>query len=109
LNYKNNGKKIGEEASALKSKQLKEEKEREAGNQEPLIDTDTEHDAQNNEEELVAAKEPQPKVSRNQENEMEPVLDQGPADEEEPITEEEKESANEDPPVKAKPFNLPSG
>ncbi|EFX67717.1 hypothetical protein DAPPUDRAFT_115212 [Daphnia pulex] len=39
--------------------------------------------------------------------EREPVLDQGPADEEEPIAEIEKETANEEPPVKAKPaFNL---
>jgi hypothetical protein len=36
------------EASALKRKQLKEEKEREAGNQEPSIDTDTRQDAQDN-------------------------------------------------------------
>ncbi|EFX64512.1 hypothetical protein DAPPUDRAFT_118108 [Daphnia pulex] len=75
---KNSAKKAAA-AAVLKRQQLKEAKEREAGNKEPSIDTDTGHEAQNNE----------------------------PGDEEEPIAEIEKETANEEPPVKAKPaFNL---
>ncbi|EFX61491.1 hypothetical protein DAPPUDRAFT_121719, partial [Daphnia pulex] len=83
---KNSAKKAAA-AAVLKRQQLKEAKEREAGNKEPSIDTG--HEAQNNVEESVASEEP------------------GPADEEEPIAEIEKETANEEPPFKAKPaFNL---
>ncbi|EFX83552.1 hypothetical protein DAPPUDRAFT_100125 [Daphnia pulex] len=87
--------------------QLKEAKEREAGNKEPSIDTDTGHEAQNNVEESVASEEPVEEPGQELAPEREPVLDQGPADEEEPIAEIEKETANDEPPVKAKPaFNL---
>ncbi len=94
-------------AAVLKRKRLKEAKEREAGNKEPSIDTDTGHEAQNNVEQLVAAEEPVEEPGQELAPEWEPVLDQGPADEEEPIAEKEKETANEEPPVKAKSaFNL---
>jgi hypothetical protein len=49
-----------------------------------------------------------PPRSRFRTPEKEPILNEGPAHEEEPIAEEEKESSNEDPPVKPKPaFNIP--
>jgi hypothetical protein len=89
--------------AVLKRQQLKEAKEREAGNKEPSIDTE----AQNNVEELVAAEKPVEEPGQELAPEREPVLDQGPAHEEEPITEKEKETANEEPLVKAKSaFNL---
>ncbi len=101
---KNSAKKAAE-SSALKRRQQKEE--RQAGNQEPSIDTDTGHEAQNNVEESVAAEEPVEEPGQELVPEREPVPDQGPAEEEEPLAEEEIESTNEDPPVKAKPaFNL---
>jgi hypothetical protein len=65
-------------------------------------DTGTGNDAQNNEEEFVAAKKPVEEPGQELAPEREPVLNQGPADEEETIAEEEKEKANENPPVKAK-------
>ncbi|EFX75644.1 hypothetical protein DAPPUDRAFT_107719 [Daphnia pulex] len=103
---KNSAKKAAT-AAVLKRQQLKEAKEREAGNKEPSIDTDTGHEAQNNVEESVASEEPGEEPSQELAPEREPVLDQGPADEEEPIAEIEKEAANEEPSVKAKPaFNL---
>jgi hypothetical protein len=94
-------------AAVLKRQQLKEAKEREAGNKEPSIDTDIGDEAQNNVEESVAAEEPVEEPGQELAPEREPVLDQGPAGEEEPIAEKEKETANEEPPVKAKSaFNL---
>ncbi|EFX64391.1 hypothetical protein DAPPUDRAFT_118226 [Daphnia pulex] len=54
---KNSAKKAAA-AAVLKRQQLKEAKEREAGNKEPSIDTDTGHEAQNNVEESVASEEP---------------------------------------------------
>ncbi|EFX78744.1 hypothetical protein DAPPUDRAFT_320194 [Daphnia pulex] len=103
---KNSAKKAAA-AAVLKRQQLKEAKEREAGNKEPSLDTDTGHEAQNNVEESVASEEPVEEPGQELAPEREPVLDQGPADEEEPIAEIEKETANEEPPVKAKPaFNL---
>jgi hypothetical protein len=45
-------------AAVLKMQQLKEAMEREAGNKEPSIDTDTGHEAQVQEEEAVAVEEP---------------------------------------------------
>ncbi|EFX67805.1 hypothetical protein DAPPUDRAFT_330691 [Daphnia pulex] len=98
---KNSAKKAAA-AAVLKRQQLKEAKEREAGNNEPSIDTDTGHEAQNNVEESVASEEPVEEPGQELEPEREPVLDQGPADEEEPIAEKERETANEEPPVKAK-------
>jgi hypothetical protein len=96
-------------AAVLKRQQLKEAKEREAGNKEPSIDTDIGDEAQNNVEESVAAEEPVEEPGQELAPEREPVLDQGPAGEEEPIAEKEKETANEEPPVKAKSaFNLRS-
>lgn len=62
------------EASAIKRKQLKKEKERKAGNKEPSIDMDTGLNAQDNEtelnstEDLVDAQKLAP--------EKEPVIDQ---------------------------------
>jgi hypothetical protein len=47
----------------------------------------------NNEEELVFAEEPVKEPGQELAPEREPVLDQRPADEEEPIAEEEKERA----------------
>ncbi len=91
---KKNFAKKAAEASALKRKQLKEEKEREDGNQEPSIDTDNGHDGQDNEEELVSAEKSVEEPGQQLAPEREPVIDQGPADEEEPIAEEEKESAS---------------
>ncbi|EFX69768.1 hypothetical protein DAPPUDRAFT_113331 [Daphnia pulex] len=103
---KNSAKKAAA-AAVLKRQQLKEAKEREAGNKETSIDTDTGLEAQNNVEESVASEEPVEEPGQELLPEREPVLDQGPADEEEPIAEIEKETANEEPPVKAKPaFNL---
>jgi hypothetical protein len=84
-------------AGVLKRQQLKEAKEREAGNKEPSIDTDTRDEAQNNVEESVSSEEPVEEPGQKLEPEREPVLDQGPADEEEPIAEKEKETANEEP------------
>jgi hypothetical protein len=52
---------------------------------------------------LVAAGGPVEEPGQELEPEREPLLDQGSANEEEPIAEKEKESANEDPPFKAKP------
>ncbi|EFX73118.1 hypothetical protein DAPPUDRAFT_325606 [Daphnia pulex] len=98
---KNSAKKAAA-AAVLKRQQLKEAKEREAGNKVPSIDTDTGHEAQNNVEESVASEEPVEEPGQELEPEREPVLDQGPADEEEPIAEKERETANEEPPVKAK-------
>ncbi len=94
---KNSAKKAAT-AAVLKRQQLKEAKEREAGNKEPSIDTE----AQNNVEESVASEEPVEEPGQELAPERESVLDQGPADEEEPIAEKEKETANEEPPVKAK-------
>ncbi|EFX67570.1 hypothetical protein DAPPUDRAFT_115342 [Daphnia pulex] len=91
---KNSAKKAAA-AAVLKRQQLKEAKEREAGNKEPYIDTDTGHEAQNNVEESVASEEPVEEPGQELEPEREPVLDQGPADEEEPIAEKERETANE--------------
>jgi hypothetical protein len=54
---KNSAKKANA-ASVLKRQQLKEANEREFGNKEPSIDTDTGHEAQNNVEESVASEEP---------------------------------------------------
>ncbi|EFX64911.1 hypothetical protein DAPPUDRAFT_117729 [Daphnia pulex] len=89
---KNSAKKAAA-AAVLKRQQLKEAKEREAGNKEPSIDTDTGHEAQNNVEESVASEEPVEEPGQELAPEREPVLDQGPADEEEPIAEIEKETA----------------
>jgi hypothetical protein len=75
-------------ASVLKRKQLKEANEREAGNKEPSIDTG--HEAQNNVEESVASEEPVEEPGQELAPEREPVLDQGPADEEEPIAKNKK-------------------
>jgi hypothetical protein len=44
--------------TVLKRQQLKEAKERDAGNKGPSIDTDTGHEAQDQEEEAVAVEEP---------------------------------------------------
>ncbi|EFX65722.1 hypothetical protein DAPPUDRAFT_117036 [Daphnia pulex] len=52
--------------------------------------------------ESVASEEPVEEPGQELEPEREPVLDQGPADEEEPIAEKERKTANEEPPVKAK-------
>jgi hypothetical protein len=86
---KNSAKKAAE-ASALKRRQLKEDIERDAGNQEASIDTDTRNHAQNSEEELVATKEPVEEPGQELAPERELVLYQVPADEEERIAEEEK-------------------
>ncbi|EFX69589.1 hypothetical protein DAPPUDRAFT_328982 [Daphnia pulex] len=99
---KNSAKKAAATA-VLQRQQLKEAKEREAGNKEPSIDTDTGDEAQNNVEESVASEEPVEEPGQELAPEREPVLDQGPADEEEPNAKIEKETANEEPPVKAKP------
>ncbi len=94
---KNSAKKAAA-AAVLKRQQLKEAKEREARNKEPSIDTE----AQNNVEESVASEELVEEPGQELAPEREPVLDQGPADEEEPIAKKEREIANEEPPVKAK-------
>ncbi len=57
---------------------------------------------------MVATEEPVEDAGQEMATEREPVLDQGPAEEEKPIAEEEKERSNEDPPVKANSaFNFP--
>ena len=73
---KNSTKKAAE-ASALKRRQLKEDIERDAGNQEASIDTDTRNHAQNSEEELVAIKEPVEEPGQELAPEREPVLIRG--------------------------------
>jgi hypothetical protein len=73
-------------AAVLKRQQLKEAKEREAGNKEPSIDTDTGHEAQDQEEEAVDGEEP---VASQR-----PELDQDPEKEDEtPASEEEEQKA----------------
>jgi hypothetical protein len=51
---------------------LKDANEREAGNKEPPIDTDTGHEAQNNVEESVASEEPVEEPGQELAPEMEP-------------------------------------
>jgi hypothetical protein len=87
---KKNSAKKAAEASSLKRRQLKEVKEREAGNREPSIDKDTGQDAQNNKEELFATEEPVEEPGQELAPEREPVLDQGPADEEEQLPKKKK-------------------
>ncbi|EFX61820.1 hypothetical protein DAPPUDRAFT_271727, partial [Daphnia pulex] len=88
--------------SAKKAAAAARQRNEKLGIKGPSIDTDTGHEAQNNVEESVASEEPVEEPGQELEPEREPVLDQGPADEEEPIAEKERETANEEPPVKAK-------
>jgi hypothetical protein len=94
---KNSAKKAAA-AAVLKRQQLKEAKEREAGNKEPSIDTE----AQNNVEESVASEEPVEEPGQELAPEREPVLDQGPADEEEPIAEKERQKPTKNLQLKLK-------
>jgi hypothetical protein len=73
---KNSAKKAAA-AAVLKRQQLKEAKEREAGNKEPSIDTDTGDEAQNNVEKSVASEEPVEEPGQELAPEREPVLIRG--------------------------------
>ena len=110
---KNSAKKAAA-AAVLKRQQLKEAMEREAGNKEPSIDTDTGHEAQDQEEEAVAVEEPVEEPVENPVEESDekpgqelvasqrPELDQDPEIEDEPSAsedEEQKAGTEEEEPV----------
>jgi hypothetical protein len=83
------------EASALKRRQQKEERERLAGDQEPVIDFDTVPEAQDQEQEVVAVEgpveEPVEKPGQESVASQRPELDQDPENDDEPSASEDGE------------------